>query len=68
MKDIRATARIQITLEVDADSPWGPECSVSQVYKQAAESALTKLHNGLKIQSYRVIGTPKIIGIITEET
>lgn len=70
-KRIQAKARVQMTVEVDAGAPWGADCSIEQMYKQAAESARTNLINALKPGEHGrvvIVGEPKIIGIITEAT
>ncbi len=70
-KQIKAKARVQMTVEVDAGAPWGAECTIEQMYKQAAESARTNLINALKPGEHgrvHLVGEPKIIGIITEAT
>lgn len=48
MKPIKAKARVQITVEIDAGAGWGGECDLEQVYKQAKESALQTLSVALK--------------------
>jgi hypothetical protein len=71
MRKIHASARVQITVEVDAGAPWGDECTVGQLYAQAAEAGRNNLLNALKAgagASMRIVGEPKIIGIITEES
>ncbi len=68
-KQIHAKARVQILVEVDAGSPWGDDCSIGQLYKQAAESGKNNLINSLKPGEHGrviIIGDPKVIGIITE--
>lgn len=68
-KRIQAKARVQITVEVDAGAPWGADCTIDQMYKQAAESARTNLINAIKPGErsiLTILGEPKIIGIITE--
>lgn len=66
---IRATARIQIVVEVEA-AAWGADCTIGQLHKQAAESARATLTSALKPgaegHTVRVIGEPKVIGILTE--
>ena len=69
MSKIQAKARVQLTVEVDGGSPWGEECPIGQLYKQAAESARTNLLNALKPGEHgrvTIIGEPKVVGIITE--
>jgi len=69
MKNIHAKAKVQITVEVDAGAPWGAECTIEQLYKQAADTARSNLTNAFKPQVHgiRIVGEPKIIGIFTEE-
>ncbi len=68
-KQTKAHARVQITVEVEAGNGWGEECTVGQIYRQAAESAksslITAIHAGGK--SFKLVGEPKVIGILTEE-
>lgn len=70
MSRIQATARVQLTVEIDAGAPWGEECSIGQLHKQAAEAAQTKLINMLKPGEHgriKIIGEPKVTGILTEQ-
>ena len=66
---VQAKAKVQFVVEVDAGAPWGPDCAIGQLYKQAAESARNTLFNNLKQGAgnhLRIVGEPKILGIITE--
>ena len=67
-KQIKAKARVQITVEIEASS-WGEDCSIGQLYKQAAESARETLIAALKPGEHgrvTIIGESKVIGVITE--
>ena len=66
-RQIKAVARVQITVEVDA-SVWGEDCSIGQLYKQAAESGIATLYGVLNKAGcpHRVVGDVKVIGVITE--
>jgi len=66
-KKINAKARVQITVEVDA-SAWGDDCTIGQLYKQAAESGWATIYNTLTQAKvpHRIIGEPKVIGVLTE--
>ena len=71
MKDkITASARVQVTLNIECrDGTWGPECSIGQLQKQAAESAITQLRNIFARENVRnisIVGEPQITGIITQ--
>jgi hypothetical protein len=54
-----AQARVRLTVEVDVRSSWGDDCSVKQVYDQAATEAANHLEHVLSQHSERRI---KIIG------
>lgn len=66
---ITAKARVQVTVEVE-ESAWGGDCPISQLYKQASEGAVAKVRKIITDanahSSARVIGEPKVTGIITE--
>lgn len=66
---ITASARVQVTVEIDAGQPWGGNCSVDQVYSQAKESALQRLTQALKPGEHgiiRIVGEPRVLGVFTE--
>jgi len=69
MKKVRALAKVQITVEVEASGAWGPDCSIGQLYNQAEESAKGSLANLFSAQgkSFRIVGSPKVLGIMTED-
>lgn len=64
---VRAIARVQVTVEVDA-AAWGGDCSIGQLYKQAAEDAVSQIRCACNSsgQRFRLVGT-KVLGVITEE-
>lgn len=70
-KKIKATAKVQVTIQVNS-SAWGEDCPIGQLYRQAAEDAINQVVN---LRHYRsgecgqpviIVGEPKVIGIITE--
>lgn len=66
---VEARARVQITVEVTAEL-WGEDCSIGQLYKQAAEDGIREVHK-LILESKckaRMIGEPKVIAVVTEKT
>lgn len=70
MATFTATARVQITIEVDSGSSWGPDCTVEQVLKQAGEESLARITSILRDCKIRatVIGKPKVIAVMAGET
>ena len=64
---ISATARIQVTVEVDGGT-WGSECSMEQVFDQAKKEASIGVQSAIQ-KSYprgRVIGEPIVLAILTK--
>jgi len=51
-------ATVQVTIEVEASSTWGPECSMDQIVRQASESAIGQIRHSL--HKYRIIGDPSV--------
>lgn len=80
-KKVRATARVQLTIEIDGEGGvWGAECSLDQVHKQAREGAIGALNRvvsragnpeaekqPLARIAIRIIGEPKVTAILVEE-
>jgi hypothetical protein len=66
-KEIKAKARVQITVEVEV-SIWGCDCTIGQLYKQAAADGVSKIQNAIIKSEYSIslVGEPSVIGIITE--
>ena len=67
-KKIKATAKVQVTFEFELNQPWGGECQISQLYDQATREARERAHKAISsgMAAARMIGEPKVIGIITE--
>jgi hypothetical protein len=42
---IHAAARVQLIVEISLADCWGSDCTVSQVYEQAASAALGVIRN-----------------------
>jgi hypothetical protein len=73
-KPVTAYATVTLTIEVRADGCWGPDCTLSQIDKQAKESAMQtiynadKLHRFIKSGHLKIIGTPTVDRIIVKDT
>lgn len=70
MKTIQAKARVQLTVEVDSGGAWNEDCEIGQLYKQAAESGRERLISALGLGGerccFKIVGEPKVVGIMTE--
>lgn len=40
-----ATARVRLTIEIDARSNWGEDCTAKQIYDQASQEARREIDN-----------------------
>lgn len=73
---MKAFARVQITVEVEAEGPWSPDTTIDQIHRQATESAEGALRRGLILHSGssgkdtktlgRIIGDPKVTIVMVE--
>lgn len=67
---LKAKAYVILTVEVECKGPWGADCTIAQVYKQAEDEARKVLDsfeskNGLN--TVKAIGEMKIRTVIVEE-
>ena len=64
-----ATARVTVTLEIVVPSSWGKDCPVSQVYRQAAESAVSTIYHAIRASNIKatVVGKPEVTTVIAPE-
>jgi hypothetical protein len=44
-KTLSARARVQMTIEIDAGSNWGNDCTAEQLYSQAGRESLNHVRN-----------------------
>jgi hypothetical protein len=64
---MRASARIQVTLDVPVKDSWGDGSDIAQVRKQAIVSGLENLHEVLRTSGVRVIGEPTVTIVLINE-
>jgi transcription elongation GreA/GreB family factor len=61
-----ASARVTVTVDVAVTDGWGPECTVSQVYKQAADVAANRIR-ALAKEGLTLIGQPKVTAVLVPQ-
>lgn len=66
-QEVRATAKVRVTLEVRTGT-WGKDCSVTQLFKQAGDDALTAVRNLVTNDStIKIVGEPEVFAVIGVE-
>lgn len=68
-KSIITKARVKLTLEVSLPDTWRGDCPLSQIYKQAKDSAINIISQRItaSMKDIRIIGNPEAVVIIIEE-
>lgn len=65
------SARVTVTLELTGLGSWGDDCSLSQVYKQAAEAAVGRINRAMTdmgaLTGARLVGEPVVTAVTTTE-
>lgn len=64
-----ASARVKLEVEVTVGSAWGEDCSIKQVYDQAAREAIGKLEHACQkseTHGIRIVGEPQIVAVLAE--
>ena len=67
--EVKTKARVRVLLEVTLSDVWGGDCQLSQVHKQAKDSARNILSQAItsSMRDIRMIGEPEVTTIIVEE-
>lgn len=60
---ITTSAIIRVTIEVPADSVWGPESPLSQVFKQAGEETVVKVSDAVRTIGGRIVGKIEVVSV-----
>lgn len=63
---MKASARIQVTLDVPISDTWEAGADILQIRKQAVESGLEKLRDILR-GTARLVGEPKVTIVLVED-
>ena len=70
-KEIRAIARVQVTVEVEV-GVWDDSTPLSQVHEQARASVIQKVRQAMsgngptEQRQFQIVGEPKITAILTQ--
>ncbi|TET67294.1 MAG: hypothetical protein E3J56_13160 [Candidatus Aminicenantes bacterium] len=66
---IKSRARVKVLLEISLPDTWGGDCLLSQVYKQAKDSAANIIVQKISasMKDIRVIGKAEVVAILVEE-
>lgn len=66
---VRASAVIEIVLEVPASSSWGGDCELKQIHAQAAEETLNGVLTTLRVRYplVRVVSKPVVRTVLTRQ-
>lgn len=66
---MKASARIQVTLDVPISDVWGDGVDIAQIRQQAIASGLGRLNAILSEppRNVRVVGEPKVTIVLVEE-
>ena len=66
---IRTKARVKILLEISLSDTWGGDCPLSQVHKQAKDSAMNIVSQRIASseRNIRIVGKPEAVAIMVEE-
>lgn len=66
MNEVKASARVRVTVLVPVASCWGPECTVKQVHEQAADYARGKVEEALRGTGVQVERTESVAVLVPE--
>lgn len=68
MSKTKATARVQITVEVTLDNPWGPDATIADINRTARREAVELVQMHFRPE-HRVslFGDAKVIAVIVGE-
>lgn len=65
-KNVGASARIRVEVEIDAPGNYGGDWTVAELLDQAGREAVVKLENMLREKGGRIIGTPQVLLLTAE--
>ena len=60
------TARVTLTIEINASSSWSDETTIKQIRNQAIEGALGHITRIAKNNGLKIIGKPSVTTTTTE--
>jgi hypothetical protein len=63
-----ARARVQLTIELDAGSTWGNDCTVNQIYDQAGRESVNhveRIFHEAK-ENIVIVGKPKVTAVFAK--
>lgn len=62
---LRAKAVVRLTVEIESGA-WGSDCSMTQVYDQAAREAVERVRQHFKDQ-VRIVGEPEVTAVLVRK-
>lgn len=77
MSQLKAYAKVQVTLEISLSDVWPEDTNISQIHKQATDSAIDAIRGGLTVNGFQattpnfknqasVVGIPEVTTILVK--
>ena len=64
---VRATARVQLTVEVNLTQPWGHDSTIQDIHKTACDEARRIFYSKTPPSCMRIVGEPKVTVVTIDE-
>jgi len=66
---VKAVAHVEVSLEITLPDIWGTDCTLSQVYKQAEDSAINIVSQQIaaSTRNMRISGKPKVTAVLASK-
>ena len=64
---VTTVARVTVTIEISLTQPWGSDCPLDQVWKQARDQAVGIVERLRGNASFRIVGDPQVVAVLIPE-
>lgn len=64
---VSTVARVTVTIEISLTQPWGSDCALDQVWKQARDQAVGIVERMRGNAGFRIVGDPQVVAVLIPE-
>lgn len=64
---VTTIARVTVTIEINLTQPWGSDCRLDQVWKQARDQAFGIVERLRGHSMFRIVDEPQVVAVLIPE-